>query len=713
MRLSAGLLMGIAVSTVAGLALAVMAGKLTVPVILISLAIGGLLGAYTFYACRHVDWDMPKPGPFEKAVIFFFVLFCLRNFLWYYYHTGAGIFTLNRYPYADLHFHLAFIQNFAKGTQFWPSDPVFTGALLRYHFGMDLFTAFFVKLGAPLTSVFPLLGLVLGMITVSVLFLWGRGFAVAGFLFLGGIAGYLFFTTGSFEDYQAALAWKSIPLTTFLPQRGFLFGFPAGLLVLWSWRRRFLENKEGLPMPVEGILWGVMPLFQMQTFMFLSFIFLIWSVASKKVNEMLPVYLTAVLLAAPIAGPLTHSFQKASMFWIKPGWMMDGENPFFFYIINFGFWVPLIFWALYRVLKSRSAYDRLMFLPPFILLCGLMFVMLSPWGWDNTKMMIWSFLVMFPVMDQTVLQKLRFPVRAAFLFLLFFSGFVSVISSMTKENRGSQLIARRDLDGVCYALRGIPSEARIATAQKAYHPVLMCGRKVVAGYGGILNGFGYERKNEVETALRRVMTGEFDWREVSKSLGAQYLFWGPFEESSFETSNRPWEMQSFRIAEGPWGSLYDIQKPSRLSEQRITDVPGEGQGLQAAYFENQNQEGAPVRTEIAAAVDFHWDDRSRPLSAPFSMRIEGEVYIPETGEVTFYLASDDGSLLEIGNKIRIDNLGVHPLRVRKESGIFEKGWYPLALSYFDVGGGAELVLWWKQGAGKEEKIGPAYYRPKS
>jgi hypothetical protein len=107
---------------------------------------------------------------------------------------------------------------------------------------------------------------------------WAGTFGVAGFLFNGGIAGFEFLRTLKFVDYQGGktIAWKSIPLTMFLTQRGLLYAIPAGLLLLWSWRERFwrtgVQDRDRAPLPfwVELSLYASMPFFHVHTFLALS-----------------------------------------------------------------------------------------------------------------------------------------------------------------------------------------------------------------------------------------------------------------------------------------------------------------------------------------------------------------------------------------------------------------------------------------------------------
>lgn len=708
---SVGILIFTAASTGFALLLSVWQGTLTEAVSWGAFLFGAVCAGAAVYHLKKRFTEKLSFTFFDGVMIFFFVLFCLRSFLWVYYIKGADFYTLHGYHYADLHFHLAFIQNFIEGARFWPENPLFPVSL-EYHFGIDLFTAMAVKAGLPLVRALPLIGIVLGLVTMMMLYHWGRAFVLAGFLFTGGIAGYMAFTTGVFEDYQAGLAWKNLALTIFLPQRGFLYAFPAGLALLLSWKRRYLENREGLPFLVEGLLWGMMPLFQIHTFLFLSFIFIIWTVFSRKIRESTPVYLSAAIIATPLVLKLTNSFQKASYLWWKPGWMVDGENPFFFFFINFGLFIPLTIFTLIRVLKERDKSNALIFFPPFLLFLTCLFVMFCPWEWDNTKLMFWSYLMILPVMDRVFLSKVWRPLRFALVVSLFLSGFVSVTSALGKTHQGIKIGSREEVDGVCHALKGIPSDTRIAGAQEGYHPVLLCGRKLVAGYAGFLYGFAYSGKG-VEQKLVRLMNGEFDWRDIARQLGVRYLFWGVHEKRFYPDSNQPWRLYSRKTAEGSWGELYDLAEPGLLPPSVPPLPPAAGQGLKAVYYSNLNWEGEPAVQATAGSVDFDWGDGGKPLPAPFSAVYEGEIYFNETGAVTLMLASDDGSKLEIGGEMILDNSGTHALRVRETERKFTAGWHRLKVFYTDAGGGASVRLWWKRAGRELEPVSPEFLRPLS
>lgn len=700
-----------AVSAITALFLCMAAGKLTAAVAAASLAAGLAAALVAGRSLRHMKWEARRLGFFDYAVFFVFILFCLRHFLWIYFYRGGEILTLNqRHNYSDITLHLTYISNFLNGSSFWPENPIYAGEPLTYHFGIDLFTALFAKLGMSLYQALPLIGLAGGVLTLVALYLWGGSFAAAGFLFAGGLTGFLVLSTGVFEDYQADVPWKSLPLTLLVPQRGFLFGFPAGLILLWSWRRRFITKEEPLPFWIEGLLWGILPFFQLNTFMFVSLIFLVWALATGRIKEGLPVYYTALAPAAYLVIKMTKGLQVASsMFWLSRGWMMSGQNPFFYFLINFGIFVPCLLYVAVRSTLKRDRDNMLLALPSAVLFTVFMFVMVMPHPWDNIKYLSWCYLLVLPVIDRYLFRPGRWYLKALLAVFLFFSGFVSLFGSMRPAMKGAPFAKTEELDYVCKMLEDVPQSSRIATVQIFNHPVLLCGHMVVAGWNGHLWSHGIDSRDR-EAKLTRILQGEFDWLALAPQVHADYLFWGKREKEAFPNSNRPWEAESLKIAENKWGALYDIRKPSPIAAEPDEKAPS-GQGLAAVYYANDAWSGPGEKGGPVQALDFYWrNDEERKRPAPFSAAYEGEIHFPEAGEYEIFLASDDGSRLDLDGKVLIDNLGIHPVRVARASARFGEGWHPVRIEYSDVGGEAFLKLWWKRPSGKTEPIQNSFLR---
>src|SRR6185369_4049067 len=137
------------------------------------------------------------------------------------------------------------IRNFANGVHVWPDSPIYAFSKLRYPAGIDLFNALLCLVHVDLIRGLVWTGLLGSLATFYAFFRWGGTFGVAGFLFNGGIAGFQFLKTLKFLDYQGVnkIAWKSIPLSMFVTQRGWLYAIPAALVLLWHWREKyFLET---------------------------------------------------------------------------------------------------------------------------------------------------------------------------------------------------------------------------------------------------------------------------------------------------------------------------------------------------------------------------------------------------------------------------------------------------------------------------------------
>ncbi|MBI9016809.1 MAG: lamin tail domain-containing protein [Phycisphaerae bacterium] len=85
----------------------------------------------------------------------------------------------------------------------------------------------------------------------------------------------------------------------------------------------------------------------------------------------------------------------------------------------------------------------------------------------------------------------------------------------------------------------------------------------------------------------------------------------------------------------------------------------------------------------------------------FVIEATASVYIPETGEWTFCVNSDDGFALELDNGMELFEMDFSeprgPLDTLETFTFTETGYYNLKLTYFERGGGAELELFAAQG----------------
>lgn len=91
---------------------------------------------------------------------------------------------------------------------------------------------------------------------------------------------------------------------------------------------------------------------------------------------------------------------------------------------------------------------------------------------------------------------------------------------------------------------------------------------------------------------------------------------------------------------------------------------------------------------IASGKTFDAKMNERKRDEDFAMRYTGYIDIPTDNVYTFYLTSDDGSRLLIGDKVIVDNDGLHDATLEKNGKVFLKqGKHRFELLFFQKGGG--------------------------
>ena len=76
----------------------------------------------------------------------------------------------------------------------------------------------------------------------------------------------------------------------------------------------------------------------------------------------------------------------------------------------------------------------------------------------------------------------------------------------------------------------------------------------------------------------------------------------------------------------------------------------------------------------------------------YALRLSGYIRVPVDGMYEFALSSDDGSNLEIGDRVVVNNDGAHGDEQRTGMIALRKGLHPIMVRYFQGGGGASLSL---------------------
>lgn len=371
------------------------------------LTVALLFAAATYLATRDTAPPSAEPASAGRSgrlwswiVLSLFAVFALRSFCWLFYIDGAEWKIQSPNNLGDLGLHITYIKTFANGVPLWPDNPIFIGSKMRYPAGIDLFNALLCLVGLDLAQSLVWVGLLGSVLTGWALWRWGRAFAVAGFLFNGGTFGFVFLHKlilehlVAFQDYQGAndVTWKSIPLSMFVTQRGWLYAIPVGFLLLSHWRQTFFRaNGQGvqagdlLPFAAELALYASMPLFHVHTFLALSAVLVFLFVGGDgRIRRHVALLLASAFLPATFfVWLISDNFHAHSMIEWFPGWVRNDQglqrSSFFdFWFSNFGILFPLVF-ILLGICTWRCWRAKVLFKLELVAFSSLAIIILCLW----------------------------------------------------------------------------------------------------------------------------------------------------------------------------------------------------------------------------------------------------------------------------------------------------------------------------------------------
>ncbi|RPI01037.1 MAG: hypothetical protein EHM72_07535 [Calditrichaeota bacterium] len=142
---------------------------------------------------------------------------------------------------------------------------------------------------------------------------------------------------------------------------------------------------------------------------------------------------------------------------------------------------------------------------------------------------------------------------------------------------------------------------------------------------------------------------------------------------------------------GNGDSLVIKRLPKLAAELNLADLQN---GLGYFYYEG-NWDKLPdlnVQTVISSGVATNLKMNERKKDESFAFRYSGFIDIPKGDIYTFYLSSDDGSRLVIGDKLLIDNDGLHDVIEKNAKAYLQQGKHRIEIIYFQKGGGFDLSI---------------------
>lgn len=466
-----------------------------------------------------------------SGLSFFFLFYQARGFWW----------TRNPNNLGDLPMHIQFIRFFERGGTLADSHPLLAGAPFKYPAAMDLLSASLEALGFSTSFHLFIIGAVFTVALFALLKSWSGWWGLVAFVWSGGWSAVQF--SGGWGP-AGDLAWKNLFLSIWVTQRGFLFALPAGIFLLLTQERHFRNQLRLSKWSGMGLLllWIGLAFFHLHSFVMVSCLIAFQSLEFRNWS-----WLKVGSIGLPLAlVPVLRSMGEAqgALHW-DLNWMAGEKEPIFFWLKNFGFWLMVPIAVLWMDKKNRIANSLL---AAFTVL--LLNLMLAPWAWDQTKVLIWLFVFWNFLFFHRVL--LRFPIWAQIIFTgaVCFPGYHQWVSGLPVHQTPVKLFSVPEVLEMKRLTSNLKVTEAVLTAPTYFHPILSTGQQMWMGYDGHLWSHQLDYGKQ-KAWLEGVKTADSLSAEFPQNLFApRWVLFSSHEKatlkSQIEDGTAEWKLETFQ-----------------------------------------------------------------------------------------------------------------------------------------------------------------------
>jgi hypothetical protein len=417
-----------------------------------------------------------------------------------------------------------------------------------------------------------------------------------------------------------AFRWGNAITTLLVPQRGLLLGLPLALVVITQWwlatgteeeeaeaRRAAGERTEEAkgggrrgkagkkskrvstmtepPAPRlsflsfsvspqvarmigAGVVAGLLPLAHAHSFVVLMLMGGCLALLFPRWRAWFIFFAVALVIAAPQMWWATRgsAARAGSFFGWQFGWDRGEQDVLWFWFKNTGLFIPLLVgavgWLAWRGRDAATGSKRLLlFYLPFTLL----FVIsnagkISPWVWDNIKVLYYWYIASVPLVALLLarLWRLHVATRVAAVVLLLTltaAGALDVWRVVSEASEQREF----DVKGVAFAevvKANTAPRSLILHAPTYNHPVYLTGRRALMGYAGHLWSQGIDYLPR-EAELRRMYAGAADAESLLAKHGVEYVVVSPLERGAVPV-NEQFFRRFTKVGETGGYSLYKV-----------------------------------------------------------------------------------------------------------------------------------------------------------
>ncbi len=514
--------------------------------------------------------------------------------------ADGTIFTGDDHNIGDLPFHIALISGFVHGGNLPPEHPELAGVRLTYPFLVDFVTAMLVRAGSGLRDALFVVNVTLALALVVLIFRWASlltrdrvAALITPFLILlsgglgfrllardvdptqGGLVGLL---PRMWHDYtivsSGELRWGNVIITMLLPQRSILMGMPLVVAVWALWAQALSAPPGDFDDPGRrrrllagaGMITGFLPLVHAHAFAVTMGVAVAVAILERRARGWLAYFVPALLLSLPqvVWLALGTGLQAERFLGWQVGWDRGERNPFWFWLDNLGLFIPLLaaalLWGWRRGWLSRRV--LVLYLP--FLGCFLVpnLLKLSPWIWDNIKVLVWWHIASAPIVAMLLARLWRRgggwrPAAVGAFVLLTLSGALDVFRLASKSIE----IVVYDASAVAFAhrIRAVtPPRAIVLHAPTYNSEVYLAGRRSILGYVGHTWSQGLDAGTR-EDDIRAIYAGRADAPALLAAHQVGYVLVGPRERALPGGVDEPFLDRLRVIAESADYRLYALE----------------------------------------------------------------------------------------------------------------------------------------------------------
>jgi hypothetical protein len=214
-----------------------------------------------------------------------------------------------------------------------------------------------------------------------------------------------------------------------------------------------------------------------------------------------------------------------------------------------GLWVALVWGALLKLPRQEEERGPI----KTVLLTGMawagvvMMLQLSPWSWDNSKLLLWAVVIMLPAWAwgwQQLQSKQWLWFKSLLIMSLLLPGvlvFLSLWPNLSADHPGYSVTNQMQLNTVCSELAGITQRSRVAISPEFNHPVILCGQPVMMGFEPHLWSHGYGDKAHRVSQQLPLLYRQGKQRKTTQTSSSmsllnddvQWLWLGPNEQTQW------------------------------------------------------------------------------------------------------------------------------------------------------------------------------------